>query len=176
MSRLGGASTPGGLLREARRRAGLTQAALAHRAGVTQSVVSAYESGARQPSLPTLQRLVSATGLDLAISLRRRDEARRRLTGPLGRRLLAHRRAVKQTAATLGATNLRVFGSVARGTETDRSDIDLLVDLAPDTGLLGLARLKRELSALLQARVDVVPAGDLKPDVARDTLAEAVPL
>lgn len=55
----------GELLRKARKQAGLSQAELAQRAGVTQSVVSAYESGARQPSLPTLARLVEATGLAL---------------------------------------------------------------------------------------------------------------
>ena len=42
----------GVLLRQARKRAGLSQVDLADRAGVTQSVISAYESGQRQPSLP----------------------------------------------------------------------------------------------------------------------------
>jgi transcriptional regulator with XRE-family HTH domain len=50
--------TAAALLRDARLRAGLSQAELGRRAGVTQSVVSAYESGARQPSVPTLARLV----------------------------------------------------------------------------------------------------------------------
>lgn len=56
-------------LRRARREAGLSQVELARRAGVTQSVVSAYESGARQPSLPMLERLVNATGHDLELVL-----------------------------------------------------------------------------------------------------------
>ena len=46
------AGMSGSLLREARRKAGLSQVELGRRAGVTQSVVSAYESGARQPSVP----------------------------------------------------------------------------------------------------------------------------
>lgn len=59
----------GGLLREARRRAGLTQVELGQRAGVTQSVVSAYESGHRQPSLPVLLELLRASGHALDASL-----------------------------------------------------------------------------------------------------------
>jgi len=70
------AAAPGTLLRDARRRCGLTQAELARRAGVTQSVISAYESGARQPSLPTLARLVAAIGLELAIGVRKPVPAR----------------------------------------------------------------------------------------------------
>jgi transcriptional regulator with XRE-family HTH domain len=63
-------TSAGSVLREARRRAGLSQVELARRAGVTQSVVSAYESGARQPSVPTLARLVGATGFELELQLR----------------------------------------------------------------------------------------------------------
>lgn len=91
---------PGALLRDARRRSGLTQAELALRAGVTQSVISAYESGARQPSLPTLTRLVAATGLELTVGLRKPAPARARLTGPLGRRVVQHRRALTRAASS----------------------------------------------------------------------------
>jgi DNA-binding transcriptional regulator YiaG len=66
---LWGMDTAAAVLRDARRRAGLSQVELGRRAGVTQSVVSAYESGARQPSLPMLARLVGATGLELDIRL-----------------------------------------------------------------------------------------------------------
>lgn len=55
------------------------------------------------------------------------------------------------------------------------SDVDLPGDLAPGTGLLGLAAPERDLSGILEARVDVVPASDLKPGVARKVLDEAVP-
>lgn len=62
----------GGVLREARLRAGLTQRALAERAGVAQPVIAAYEAGRRQPSVPTLLRLVRAAGQRLDLSLRPR--------------------------------------------------------------------------------------------------------
>ncbi len=163
----------GSLLREARRTAGLSQAELARRAGVTQSVVSAYESSARQPSLPMLDRLVSATGLVLELQVSRRGS---RLKGPIGTRLRARRNKVRHVATAHGLTNLRVFGSVARGDETEDSDLDLLVDVAPGVGLIGLARAQGELELVIGARVDLVPASDLKPGVATSVLAEAVPL
>jgi transcriptional regulator with XRE-family HTH domain len=55
------------LLREARRRAGMSQAELARRAGIPRSVLSVYESGRRQPSADALARLVAAAGFDLRL-------------------------------------------------------------------------------------------------------------
>lgn len=57
------------LVREARRRAGLTQAELARRAGVPKSTVGRIESGARIPSVDMVERLVRAAGLDVSASL-----------------------------------------------------------------------------------------------------------
>jgi len=161
------------LLREARKKAGLSQAELARRAGVTQSVVSAYESAARQPSLVMLDRLISATGLVLELKVRPRTS---RLTGPIGAKVWTCRKKITQLAARHGLQNVRVFGSVARGQETEISDLDLLVDVAPGVGLFGLARAQRELEDLLGAPVDLVPATDLKPGVAESVLSEVVPL
>ena len=108
--------------------AGLSQLELARRAGVTQSVVSAYESGRRQPSLPMLAKLVKAAGSELELTLRP-DAPRRRLGGALGRKLRSHRQELREAAVRYGVSNVRVFGSVARGEDTADSDIDLLVDL-----------------------------------------------
>jgi len=57
------------VIRAARRRAGLTQRELAARAATTQSAVAAYEGGAKQPSMTTLNRLVAAAGCSVAWSL-----------------------------------------------------------------------------------------------------------
>lgn len=160
------------VLREARRQAGLSQVELARRAGVTQSVISAYESGARQPSVPTLDRLVAAAGFDLEL-VARRSRAR---AGALGARLGAHRRQVVAIAAKHGLTNLRVFGSVARGEEGPESDIDLLVDVAPGIGLFELGRCQSELEALLGAPVDLVPAADVKTGVRSDIKNDLLPI
>jgi len=70
-----------------------------------------------------------------------------------------------KTAGRYGVSNVRVFGSVARGEEDLDSDIDLLVDLPSDLGLLGLRRLQHELETMLEARVDLVPAEGLKPQI-----------
>jgi transcriptional regulator with XRE-family HTH domain len=58
-----------GLLRTARDRAGITQQELADLAGVTQQAISAYETGRKQPMLPTLIRLLAAAGLEMRIQL-----------------------------------------------------------------------------------------------------------
>jgi transcriptional regulator with XRE-family HTH domain len=59
----------GSLLLSARLKAGLTQQEFADRLGISQSAVAAYESGRRQPTIPTLMRWLSATGFDLRLTL-----------------------------------------------------------------------------------------------------------
>ena len=61
------------LVREARRRAGFTQAELAERAGVPKSTVGRIESGARMPSTKMVERLVRAAGLRVSVSLSEPD-------------------------------------------------------------------------------------------------------
>lgn len=168
---------PTEVLRAARLRSNLSQAELARRAGVAQSVISAYESGRREPSVATLARLVEATGHELVVEAVPSDQGARGLPDtPLGRRLRRRRKAIIEIAARRRASNVRVFGSVARGDDTPTSDIDLLVDLDGGVGLLTLGELEHELSDLLGARVDVVPATMLKPDVRDEVLSEAIPL
>ncbi|NEE04657.1 helix-turn-helix domain-containing protein [Phytoactinopolyspora halotolerans] len=162
------------MLREARRRANLSQMELARRAGVTQSVVSAYESGQRQPALPTLARLIEATGHDIDLVLRPREAPLHQSSGPLASKVHAHRAELRKAAAKYGASNLRLFGSVARGEESESSDVDLLADFSPGTSLFTLARLRRDLEAILDAPVDIVPASDLKPGVRADVERDLV--
>jgi transcriptional regulator with XRE-family HTH domain len=59
---------PSELLKQVRRRHGLTQADLARRAGTSQPVISAYERGLRDPSYETLRRLVEAAGERLELN------------------------------------------------------------------------------------------------------------
>jgi len=167
----GTAPTAASTIRGARVRAGLTQTELAAKANVSQSVVSAYESSKREPSFETLRKLVAATGFDLDVILvpaapktsRRQavDQNRMRLQRTLGR---------------LGARNIRLFGSVARGDDGPDSDVDLLVDVAPDVGLFALGRMRSEAERVLGTPVDVVPANSLKSDVVERVLAEAIAL
>jgi uncharacterized protein len=67
----------GDAIKRARLRAGLTQHALAARAGTSQATISAYESGRKQPSLETLDRVLSATGARLEVVSERRRRVRR---------------------------------------------------------------------------------------------------
>jgi predicted nucleotidyltransferase/DNA-binding XRE family transcriptional regulator len=165
------------VLRRAREAGRLSQNDLARLAGVAQSVISAYESGHRDPALTTLAKLVEATGQQLVIDVAPGSRPGPGLPDtPLGRRLRRRRRAVLDVADRYGAANVRVFGSVARGEDTAQSDVDLLVDLHSGIGLVGLAGLARELSQLLGAPVDVVPADGLKPRVKANVEAEAISL
>jgi uncharacterized protein len=70
---------------------------------------------------------------------------------------------------------LSLFGSAARGEMRQDSDIDLLVDFLPDArpGLLGVAAMMRELTALLGRRVDLAVKPALKPLIRSGVLAEA---
>jgi len=69
---------------------------------------------------------------------------------------------------------LVLFGSMARSTASESSDIDLLVDFEPhaEIGLLALSRMRRELSEALGRSVDLVPQDGLKPAVAREVLRD----
>lgn len=63
----------GALLRSARLRSGLSQTAFADLLGIAQPTLSAYESGRRQPTLPTLMRMLTRAGLELRLDLAQAD-------------------------------------------------------------------------------------------------------
>ncbi|MEO6116268.1 MAG: nucleotidyltransferase domain-containing protein [Pseudolysinimonas sp.] len=165
------AHTAASTLRGARTRAGLTQTELAARANVAQSVVSAYESSRREPSFETLRRLVSATGFDLDLTLvpaAAKTSSRQAVD--------QNRLRLQRALSKLGARNVRLFGSVARGDDRPDSDIDLLVDLDAGVGLFALGKMRSEAERILGTTVDVVPSNSLKPDVAERVFAEAIEL
>lgn len=70
---------------------------------------------------------------------------------------------------------ISVFGSVARGADTFDSDIDFLVDFAPDASLLDQAGLLNDLTDLLKCKVDVISRGGLRPTEAH-ILKDEIPL
>lgn len=70
---------------------------------------------------------------------------------------------------------MRIFGSVARGTATKDSDIDLVVDISSDMGLLGLMKLEGDIQELLGVKVDLIPSEGLKSHMKQEVLNEAIP-
>ncbi|QTX05619.1 XRE family transcriptional regulator [Agromyces archimandritae] len=158
------------LIRTARLASHLTQVQLAERAGITQSVVSAYERGRRDPSLDTLQKLVAAAGQRLDVSLVPLRDA------PSLGLVREHARELIDGIELRGGRNVRVFGSVARGEAGEDSDIDLLVDIDPSVSLFDLADMQTFAEGLLGYPVDVIPSSGLKDDAAPGIHAEAVAL
>jgi predicted nucleotidyltransferase len=75
-----------------------------------------------------------------------------------------------------GATNLRIFGSVARGEAGPESDLDLLVEMEPGRSLLDHIALIQDLEEDLGCRVDVVTEKALKERYRKKILEDVVPL
>jgi len=69
-----------------------------------------------------------------------------------------------------------VFGSVVRGTDTEGSDLDLLVEPTEQTTLLDIGKIQFELSELLGIDVDVLTPGALPAILRKKVLAEAQPV
>jgi predicted nucleotidyltransferase len=144
-------------LRARRTTAGLSQRALALRSGVPQPNITAYETGRRIPSAGTLDRLAAI--LDL----------------PTLERLRSEREQIIEAARRRRLSDVRVFGSVARGQAGPGSDVDLLVHPAPDASVFDLAGFMAEVEQVLGVGVDVVSDRGNGPAMDR-IRAEAVPL
>jgi predicted nucleotidyltransferase len=87
-----------------------------------------------------------------------------------------HRAEILRIAQVNGATRIRVFGSVARGTAGPESDLDLLIDLAPGSDLLDLIAVKQDLEDLLGRPVHVVTEAAVSPSMRDAVLRDATPL
>lgn len=158
------------LVRDARNRAGLTQMELAVRAGVTQSVVSTYENGRREPSLTMLQRLLGAAGyaasLDLepvvaVVSVRERVERARR--------------EIVRGCSSLGGTSIRLVGHHAR-TGTDERPVEFVVELTAGAGLFALLRMQDLFEGLIATSVTVTSVDAYDPWDRATLFREAVVL
>ena len=132
--------------------AGVREAA---RAGMTQTEIAA-QIGRSQPEVSRLLRFHGTTPLALRL---------RKASGQIRR--LIH---------DAGGKHVRVFGSVATGTEKADSDVDLLLEMKRPLGLLALGRLEARIAELVDAEVDLVPESTLRHDLRQRVLDEAVPL
>jgi predicted nucleotidyltransferase len=92
-----------------------------------------------------------------------------------------HRETILSIAAKHGASNVRIFGSFARGDAHNNSDVDILVNLDA-SNLKGwryygvVEELREELQSLLGRRVDVVDEAGLNEQIRTIVLSEAKPI
>jgi uncharacterized protein len=87
-----------------------------------------------------------------------------------------HRDQVREVLQRFGFANPRIFGSAARGEDTEQSDLDILVDAPAGTSLYHLAGAEIEIEAVLGCRVEVLTRGFLAPDVAERAEADLLPI
>jgi predicted nucleotidyltransferase len=90
--------------------------------------------------------------------------------------LRLHGDAARRVIETHRARNARVFGSVARGEDTETSDLDILIDPTSETTLLDIGAIRHELRVLLGVPVDVLTPKALPDKVRAAVLAYARPL
>jgi len=84
-----------------------------------------------------------------------------------------NRNKILDIASKYGASNIRIFGSVARGDDQATSDIDFLVDFRPGTSLIEWSSLRLDLQDLLGCAVDIATEKTLKPRLKPIILSEA---
>lgn len=87
-----------------------------------------------------------------------------------------HKAEIREIADRYPVANIRVFGSVLRGDDSDSSDIDLLVDTLPEATLFDLGGLQDELQRLLGIQVDLLTPGDLPARFRASVINEARPV
>jgi predicted nucleotidyltransferase len=87
-----------------------------------------------------------------------------------------HLEEVREVFSRYPVRNPRIFGSAARGEDSGKSDLDILVEPGEQASFYDLAKLELELEAILGCKVDVLTPDGLGPDVARRMAADLRPL
>jgi predicted nucleotidyltransferase len=90
--------------------------------------------------------------------------------------VLKRREEIIAVGRRYGASNIRIFGSVARGDATEASDLDLIVRLEPGRSLFDLGGLLMDLRDLLGIKVDVISENGIRDRWRDHLMAESVPL
>ena len=90
--------------------------------------------------------------------------------------LQAHRDKIREIALSHRVTNVRVFGSVLHGDDTEDSDLDLLVEPTAETTLMDIAKIQLELARLLNITVDVLTPRALPEKFRQQVMTEALPV
>jgi len=87
--------------------------------------------------------------------------------------LHTHREAIRSIALSHHVTNVRVFGSVVHGEDTETSDLDLLVEPTSETTMMDIAKIQLELAQLLKVAVDVLTPKALPTTFREQVIAQA---
>ena len=90
--------------------------------------------------------------------------------------LTANRSAIRAIVAEHHASNPCVFGSAARGQDTEESDLDILIDPTRETSLFDIGAMRHKLRELLGVTVDVITPNGLPDSFRGAVLAEASPI
>lgn len=90
--------------------------------------------------------------------------------------LQTHRDRIREIALSHRVTNVRVFGSVLHGEDTEDSDLDILVEPTADTTLMDIAKIQVELAQLLNLTVDVLTPRALPDKFREQVIKEAQPV
>lgn len=90
--------------------------------------------------------------------------------------ILLHKDAIMKIAASRGARQIRLFGSVIRGEEKPNSDLDLLVEFEPERSLIDHVGLIQDLQDFLGYKVDIVTEKGLNCHIRDKIIQEAIPL
>jgi hypothetical protein len=88
--------------------------------------------------------------------------------------LQTHRDAIRTIALSHRVTNVRVFGSVVHGDDTEGSDLDILVEPTAETTMMDIAKIQLELERLLPVAVDVLTPGGLPAKFRDQVITEAL--
>lgn len=107
---------------------------------------------------------------------RARIQARFAGQGPRAEALVRHRSLVVDLVRVYGGRDVHVFGSVARGTDHDASDIDLVFLAERQVSMFGSLHLHQSLREVLGCRVDIFSASELPAHTLDEIAREAVPL
>ncbi|MFM8448211.1 MAG: helix-turn-helix domain-containing protein [Candidatus Nanopelagicaceae bacterium] len=162
------------LLINARKTSLLTQKQVAERAGTNQAAVAKYEAGTKTPSVDTLIRLLKANGFDLVLDVKKTKKIYKR--SELYKRVQAHRGEIRNLLHSAGATNIRIFGSVARGDDDDMSDLDILVQRVEGANVLDIYKCHHAIKRMVGVRVDIGIEHLLISEVRKSALRDAIPL
>lgn len=146
------------LIRAAREDIGMTPADLARAAGILQPDLEAYEAGYRIPREETLRKILSAARLRPSVPLEL-------VADEINAAAQAHR-----------LSNVRVFGSVLQGRDTENSDIDLIVTASAGVSLFDLSAFALEVEDLTGFRADVATDELLEKPAFAHVRDDAVPL